>query len=97
MTVIYGCPKSSALSLRLIPRATPRWIGQSLILDSFVVVPSSVRPKPGFGIGNRNQGPILVLLLEPIFFSRKGLFNNYVDKISGEGDKKCLFLSMLRV
>ena len=27
----------------------------------------------------------------------KGAFNNYVDKMRGEGVKKCLFLSMLRV
>ena len=27
----------------------------------------------------------------------KGAFNNYVDKIRGEGVKKCLFLSTLRV
>mgnify|MGYP001209022383 CR=1 FL=1 len=26
-----------------------------------------------------------------------GAFNNYVDKIRGEGVKKCLFLSTLRV
>ena len=48
MTVIYGCLKSSALSLRLIPRATPRWIGQSLILDSFVVVPSKLERRTCF-------------------------------------------------
>ena len=48
MTVIYGCPKSSALSPRLIPRATPRWIGQSLILDSFVVVPSKLERRTCF-------------------------------------------------
>jgi hypothetical protein len=28
----------------------------------------SVRPKPGFGIKNQNQGPILVSVLEPFFF-----------------------------
>ena len=27
----------------------------------------------------------------------KGPFNNYVDKMRGEGVKKCLFLSTLRV
>ena len=27
----------------------------------------------------------------------KGAFNNYVDKMRGEGVKKCLFLSTLRV
>ena len=27
----------------------------------------------------------------------KGSFNNYVDKMRGEGVKNCLFLSMLRV
>jgi hypothetical protein len=28
----------------------------------------SVRPKPGYGIGNQNQGPISVLVSELIFF-----------------------------
>ena len=32
-----------------------------------------------------------------ILASTKGAFNNYVDKMRGEGVKKCLFLSTLRV
>ena len=28
---------------------------------------TSVQPKPGFGVGNWNQGPILVSVSEPIF------------------------------
>ena len=41
----------------------------------------SVQPKPGFGIGNRNQGPILVLV--PIFFfrNRNFFFQNF-SKVS---------------
>ena len=35
---------------------------------------SSVQPKPGLGIGNRNQGPILVSVLKPIFFSETETF-----------------------
>ena len=37
-------------------------------------VQSSVRPKFGFGIGNRNQGPISVSVSEPIFFFRNDFF-----------------------
>ena len=33
----------------------------------------------------------------PEHYPPKGPFNNYVDKIKGEGVKKCLFLSKLRV
>jgi hypothetical protein len=31
---------------------------------------SSVQPEPGFDIGNRNQGPISVLVMEPKLFSK---------------------------
>ena len=34
----------------------------------YSIVLSSVRPKFGFGIGNRNQGPISVSVSEPNFF-----------------------------
>ena len=38
------------------------------------VVVVYVQPKPGFSIGNRNQGPILVLVSEQkLFFSKKNL------------------------
>ena len=33
----------------------------------------------------------------PEHYPSKGLFNSYVDKMRGEGVKKCLFLSTLRV
>ena len=36
-----------------------------------LICSSSVRPKPGFGIGNRNQDEVLVLVLEPKLFLPK--------------------------
>ena len=36
--------------------------------DFFSCTVCSVRPKPGFGIGNRNQGPVSVSVSEPKFF-----------------------------
>ena len=44
--------------------------GANLYLHS-----TSVQLKPGFGIGNRNQGPILVSISEPkLFFPKPKLF-----------------------
>ena len=41
----------------------------------FLMQCSSVQPKPGFGIGNRNQSPISVSVTEPkMFFSKKETF-----------------------
>ena len=38
-------------------------------------IDNSARPKPGFGIGNRNQGPITVSVSEPkLFFPKPKLF-----------------------
>ena len=37
---------------------------------SNILAHSSVRPNPGFRIGNRNQGPISVSVSEPKFFFR---------------------------
>ena len=47
---------------------------------------NSLWPKPGFGIGNRNQGPVSVLVSELIFFETKTFFNllniwEYLKKI----------------
>ena len=41
---------------------------------------TGVRPKPGFGIMNRNQGPISVVVLERIFFSKTDLLKKYLKK-----------------
>ena len=38
---------------------------------------TSVRPKPGFGIGNRNQGPISVSVSEPKLFFPKPKLQNF--------------------
>ena len=44
---------------------------------------SSVRPKPGFGIGNRNQSPISVSVLEPkLFFPKPKLFFQKISNFS---------------
>ena len=40
----------------------------------------SMRQKPGLGIGNRDQGPILVSVFEPKLFCRNRNF--YFQKIS---------------
>ena len=40
----------------------------------YIVLPYSVRPKPGFGIGNQNQGPISVFVSEQILFPETKTF-----------------------
>ena len=41
---------------------------------------------------------LFIFFIHPYFLKfSKGSFNNYVDKMRGEGVKKCLFLSPLRV
>ena len=49
-------------------------INWNLDLNLWGLDQSSVRPKPGFRIRNRNQGPILVLVLERIFFPETETF-----------------------
>ena len=45
----------------------------------FLLIRSSVQPKPGFGIRNRNQGPISVSVSEPklFFFETKIFFSEF--------------------
>jgi hypothetical protein len=43
-------------------------------LTIFLKGRTSVRPKPDLGTGNRNQGPILVLVLEPFFSDKVEIF-----------------------
>ena len=43
----------------------------------------SVRPKPGFGIGNQNEGPLSVSVSEPIFFPKPKDFSHVSDFIQG--------------
>ena len=46
-------------------------------LTIFLKGRTSVRPKPGLGIGNQNQGPILVSVLEPFFFDTETFVFNF--------------------
>ena len=46
------------------------------------VMLSSVRPKPGFGIRNRNQGPLSVSVSEPKLFFRNHFFFNFSKQLS---------------
>ena len=44
-----------------------------------------------------NIGPHLDLVMQLNAKNYRGPFNNYVEKMRGEGVKKCLFVSTLRV
>ena len=55
------CKKSFVMNVPLVS-----WAYLSSLLGGFAVAPTSVQPKPGFGIGNRSQGLISVSVSEPI-------------------------------
>ena len=50
---------------------TKMWM---LCYNPLYVLGTSVQPKPSFSIGNQIQGPLWVLVSEPIFFSKIGTF-----------------------
>ena len=57
--------------------------GIACLWPFLVYVQTSVRPKPGFGIGNRNQGPISVLEPKLFFFPKpKHIFFSKIFKFS---------------
>ena len=45
----------------------------AMLALEFLCVPSSVRPKPGFGIGNQNQGPLSDRYRSRFFFPNRNL------------------------
>jgi hypothetical protein len=52
------------------------------LLRCFDISTASVQPKPGFGSGNQNQGPILVSVSEPkLFFAKLKLFFSKIFQI----------------
>ena len=50
-----------------------------IFLYFICLLSTSVRPKLGFGIGNRNQGPITVSVSEPKLFVTKLFFSKFFN------------------
>ena len=64
---------SSARIVRLCLTLHSTWVRQKPKIQPALEL-SSVQPKPSFGIGNWNQGPILVSVSESIFFFQNRFF-----------------------
>ena len=78
MALVRATPKKMMVtSLDTIERKKSQFKQAHHHLDSQVKKGHyiSVRPKFGFGIGNRNQGPISILVSEPkLFFRNRNVF-----------------------
>ena len=61
--------------------------------DVLITISTDIGWSPYFPL----LGGVVTELGQYYDFPHKGPFNNYVDKIRGQGLKKCLFLSTLRV
>ena len=74
------------------------WVGGPRILNESKIQ-ISVRPKPGFGIGNWNPGPILVLVSEAKFFFKLHIFLIFshflVEGYTLKLENKCRSLKMI--